>query len=345
MSQIIPGAGTVYVSSYDVYFEGHTNFTKNNGSAIHAVNGLVNFQNSSATFTSNRALQGGALALIGSSIIIVGPNRHYEFTENLAVYKGGAIYVSQNDNVDFISTEICFIQCVDENNSIISWDWNTTIIFNGNSAKDATAGHTIYATSLHPCLAIYNFSERHNDYKLEENSKVFDVRGIKFDEEASDNEPQIATDGAVLHSHRSTPIAIIPGERYKHNVTVTDDLGQAINASFWTSFKPREGELIEPKIRLASNFSTVITDNINIRGEPNQKAKLNMNLVSARQTFIQLDMKVLDCPPGFKLKDESECVCNTNAHMGMFKCDLDKFQSHLLSGYWAGYINDSHNRL
>ena len=342
-NQIIPGAGTIYVSSYNVHFEGHTNFTKNNGSALHIINGLVNFQNSSATFANNRALQGGALALIGSSIFIVGLNRHYEFIDNSAVYKGGAIYVSLIDNVDFISSEICFIQCVDDNSAIVSRDWNTNITFSGNYAKDETAGHTIYATSLHPCQAVLTLVRKEHEYKLVNTTEVFSVRGINIDERTSDNKSQIATDGAILHSNRPTPLAIIPGERYEHNVTVTDDLGQTINASFWTTFKPRkEGDIIN--LKLASHFSTVITDRINIRGKPNQKATLNMNLVSARQSFIQLDVEVLDCPPGFKLKDESKCVCNTNAHVGMFNCDLDSFQSHLISGYWTGYINDSRSK-
>ena len=343
MNQVISGAGTIYVSSYDIYFQGYTSFIKNNGSALHAVNGLVNFQNSSATFANNRALQGGALALIGSSIIIVGQNRSYEFIDNSAVYKGGAIYVSLFDNVDFISSEICFIQCVHDNNSIISWDWNNTIIFTGNYAKDATAGHTIYATSLYPCQAIYNLTATGGEHHtLVNTTEVFNRRGIIFVEGSSDNEPPIATGGAVLHSMTSTPLAIIPGERYKHNVTVTDDLDQMINASFWISFKPRETG-VPFDISLASNFSTVITDTINIRGKPRQKATLYMNLVSPRQSFTKLDMEVVDCPPGFKLKDKLECICNTNAHMGMFNCDLDRFQSHLISGYWAGYINDSRN--
>ena len=343
VDQITPGIGTIYVSSYNVHFGGHTNFTKNNGSALHVVNGLVNFQNSSATFANNRALQGGALALIGSSIIIVGPNRNYEFVENSAYYKGGAIYVSLIDNVDFVSSEICFIQCIDDNNSIISWDWNTNITFNRNYAKDESAGHTIYATSLHPCQAIYNFTtvgqEKLRKYTLVDTTEVFNKRGIKFDDGI-----QIATDGAIMHSNRPTPLAIIPGEKYEHDVTVTDDLGQTINVSFWTTFTPRkEGELIN--LTLASRFSTVITDMINIRGKPNQKATLYMNLVSARQSFIRLDVEVLDCPPGFVLSDNAECICNTKAHVGMFDCDLDSFQSHLVSGYWAGYINDSQNTL
>ena len=338
-NQVIPGAGTIYISSYNILFNGHTDFTKNKGSALYVINGLANFQNSSAIFTNNRALQGGAMALIGSSMIIVGQNRRYEFTGNSAIYKGGAIYVSQINNVDFISLGICFIQCIDDDNSIISWDWNNTIIFTGNYAKDVTAGHTIYATSLHPCQAIHNFTKAGKVfYKLAKPSEVFDRRGIKF----LDNETQIATDGAMLHNMTSRPLTIIPGERYEHNVRVTDDLDHPINASFWTVFNPRlGGESID--IKLSSNFSTVITDRINIRGQPNQTATLFMNLVSARQIYIQLDMEVVDCPPGFRLKDKSECICNTNAHVGMYDCDLDSFQSHLISGYWAGYINDSQN--
>ena len=345
LSQITNGVGTIYVSSYNIHFNGDTIFTENIGSALYVINGVVNFQNSSALFENNKALQGGALALIGSSIFIVGPNRRYEFTGNSAIYKGGAIYVSQINSMDFISSDICFIQCIDENNSIISWDWNNTIVFTGNHAKDATAGHTIYATSLHPCQSVYNLTATESAlYTLVSASEVFNERGIKFNEGCQNSEPQIATAGAVLLTNKLAinKFAIIPGERYEHNVTVIDDLNQTINASFWTVFKPtKRDEKID--ISLASYFSTVITDTINIRGKPRQKAMIYMNLVSARQTFIRLNMEVLDCPPGFKLKDESKCVCNTNAYVGMFDCDLDKFQSHLISGYWAGYIDYSRN--
>ena len=92
--QINPGAGTVYISSYHVVFNGNTNFTKNNGSALYVINGVVNFQNSGALFLNNTALQGGAIALIGSSVVIVGSQRRYEFVNNSATYKGGAICIT-----------------------------------------------------------------------------------------------------------------------------------------------------------------------------------------------------------------------------------------------------------
>ena len=116
----------------------------------------------------------------------------------------------------------------------ISYLATNTITFTGNYAKDATAGHTIYATSLHPCQAIYNLTT--SGYTLVDTTEVFNVRDIKFVKGSRiDNEPPIATDGAVLHSMMSMPLAIIPGERYKHNVMVTDDLDQTINASFGQS--------------------------------------------------------------------------------------------------------------
>ena len=42
--QIIPGTGTVYISSYHVHFNGYAHFTKNKGSALYVINGVVSFQ-------------------------------------------------------------------------------------------------------------------------------------------------------------------------------------------------------------------------------------------------------------------------------------------------------------
>ena len=48
-------------------------------------------------------------------------------------------------------------------------------------------------------------------------------------------------------------------------------------------------------------------------------------------------MQLANCPPGFKLNDNL-CTCNTEAYVGLFKCDLDNFQSHIHPGYWAGLM-------
>ena len=63
-----------------------------------------------------------------------------------------------------------------------------------------------------------------------------------------------------------------------------------------------------------------------------------MNTVSSRKIYIKLNVQLANCPPGFKLNDKLVCTCNTEAYIGLYKCDLDNFQSHIHPGYWAGLM-------
>ena len=84
--------------------------------------------------------------------------KSYNFMHNTAKFKGGAIYVSLTDNLDFISTKDCFIQYAEDQGkggAILSSDWKANVTFIGNRAKDSTAGHAIFATSLRSCQLIY----------------------------------------------------------------------------------------------------------------------------------------------------------------------------------------------
>ena len=65
---------------------------------------------SSAYFNKNTGIQGGAIALIGQSSMIVGPNRKYNFINNTAYVKGGGLYVQLDDNHDITASKSCFIQ-------------------------------------------------------------------------------------------------------------------------------------------------------------------------------------------------------------------------------------------
>ena len=328
-SQRTAGVGTVYISSYDIDFEGYNCFYNNFGSALYVIDAIIDFQKSSAHFSNNTGLQGGAVALIGSSIMILG-RKSYEFVRNVAQYKGGAIYASLIDSLQFIGSKDCFIQCMDNEGSVIlSSEWQANVTFVGNRAKDPTAGHAIYATSLHSCQLIKR--QNSNNYSLLNSSDVFTVRGFKF----FGDEAQIATDGAILQSNMSIPLTIIPGEKINHGVEVTDDLDQYINASFWATIIETNGTRLD-----STSYSTLIMDKIRVKGKPSQRLDLDLNILSPRQTYINLEVELAECPPGFELKDDSECVCSLDGYAGLFKCD-DHFQSYLLLGYWAGYIDQS----
>ena len=327
--QITAGIGTVYISTYNIKFEGYNYFDNNSGSALYVTDSIIDFEKSNACFRNNTGLQGGAVALIGSSIMIFG-RKSYEFVDNTAQYKGGAVYISLIDNLQFIGSKECFFQynINSEGPDILASEWKANVQFVGNRAKDPTAGHSIYATSLHPCQLISR--QNSSKHELLNSSDVFTERGFIFD-----NEGQIATDGAVLRSSKPPPLTVIPGEEINHQVEVTDDLGKYINASFWATItEVSNGTRLEN-----TSYSTLVNDKVRVRGKPSQSLALDLNILSPRQTYINLTVELLECPPGFELED-SECVCNLDGYVGLFKCD-DDFQSYLLLGYWAGYVDKS----
>ena len=165
------GIGTVYISSYDISFEGYNHFNNNIGSALYVIDSIIDFQKSSACFSNNTGPQGGAVALIGSSIMILG-RKSYLFINNTAQYQGGAVYVSLIDNLQFIGTKDCFFQYIDnEAHNILSHEWKANVRFDGNRAEDPTAGHSIYATSLLPCQL--TVKQNSTKYTLLHNSDIF----------------------------------------------------------------------------------------------------------------------------------------------------------------------------
>ena len=327
----IGGIGTIYTSFYDVHFEGRNIFHSNKGTPIHAVNAIVNFTKSDVSFINNRAISGGALGLIGSSIAILG-SRSYNFTNNTALYQGGAVYVSLTDSTDFISSRSCFFQYH------YRGSWNASVIFVGNKAKDETAGHAIYATSVLPCQVVEQVHENNSiKHTLVNLTEIFAVQSFIFDSNA-DLQPQIATDGAKLHRTKRSPLFIIPGQKYKHGVVITDDLGHQVKASFRVTVNTNTRHSGGIEIESTSAF---IGETIQLRGIPRQNATLFLQIVSPRQNYILLPVELLDCPPGFRINNQSaKCVCD-DVNLSITRCDLDTFCSHLLPGFWIGILNTS----
>lgn len=312
------GIGTIYSDNYDIHFQGYNRFEDNWGSAVYTTNSIVDLQNSSVNFVNNTGLQGGALALIGSSVMFVGPNNNYSFVKNTAIYEGGAIYVAMTISAEFISPGSCFIQYHGTKVSN-----NISITFKGNIAKDGTASHAIYATSIRPCQIL---NDKEKQLKVISTSILLNVKGIMFDRPAK---TQVATDGATLQSTKSTPLMIIPGEKYKHGVILKDDLGHVVpDASFKVT-------IVKPKGNIWLD-AAYIKDEIRLRGTKGSTATLDLQTTSLRKTYIRLKVELLECPPGYSFNDHDNCHCSAAAYVGLLRCE--SFHSYLLPGYWAGQM-------
>ena len=73
------GMGAVYVNEVPAIFSDHVTFTDNHGTALTAIGAQVGFSGTYALFSNNSGSTGGALALLGASSILTGPNTSMEF--------------------------------------------------------------------------------------------------------------------------------------------------------------------------------------------------------------------------------------------------------------------------
>ena len=213
---------------------------------------------------------------------------------------------------------------------VIFSNWSANVTFKENRAKDDTSGHSIYSTSLRPCQLMFHSN---GSKTLLNTSQVFTRRGFTF----ADNGTHVATEAVNLNTTARSLLEIIPGEKYSLGITATDELHHVTNTSFW-------GTIITPNnsdVKLDSSVSTLITDTITVRGRPTSgNLTLQLHMASPTQSFVNLSIKLLECPPGFVLDNITfKCVCNPDAHVGIFQCNVDTFKSYLLPGYWAGFIN------
>ena len=346
-----PGLGTVRTSHQNIHFQGHNSFEGNWGTALYVVNAIVNFENSSASFVNNTGLQGGAIALVESASMIVGP-QNYDFHNNSAYYQGGAIYVLLIDHFDIEISKSCFIQYADtacnktekddvDSSNIVCNNWKASINFTKNHVLRGKAGHTIYATSLYPCT-VFNIGTKYQpEYITVDPWKALTIYGIEIDCNSS-HMPQIATDGNEFCVYSDIPLMVIPGKEYSHGITVIDDLGQ--NAVVPFRVVTHDSNMRRQLSKDVNPDATFVEDEIQLMGSPSQTAILNLHTLSARQIYIEVNVTLVKCPPGFVIDEsnpnESKCICNEKAPVGIFKCNLEKFHSYLLPGYWVGVLED-----
>ena len=88
------GLGSLNSDGIPLEFYNENYFVENDGTALSALDALVDFKrDSSAVFYHNKGLRGGAIALLGSTILRTFLYTKLLFEENMATDKGGAIYL------------------------------------------------------------------------------------------------------------------------------------------------------------------------------------------------------------------------------------------------------------
>ena len=329
-------SGILNFHFFEVRFTVSVTFVDNTGTAIYGSDGIMSVLNSTeAYFTNNTGVQGGAVALIGSSIILTYPNTKLFFINNTAYEEGGAIYYYTRYPSLFYYSYSCFVQYF--NGTLNPKQWNVSFYFHNNTAT--ALGHSIYATTILPCArAAANSSDWRYEIPLVFTAPTFTYSGPN----RSLNIVTYIDRLDFNQANQAKSLTAAPGEVFMMNISSYDELNQTIRDVLQAQIlgHGNKGASIDPLYTYTSDGS------MKIKGIPQQTVPLKLQTTGARRVNKAVNVTLTDCPPGYILhenRSESECICSADTkdemYDGISRCNSESFRAVLSRGYWAGYIS------
>ena len=327
------GLGSLNTDEIPLAFYNENYFMENDGTALSVLGALVDFKNhSSAVFYRNKGLRGGAIALLGSTVLHVFPNTTLVFEENMATDRGGAIYFISLGIKDVVILRKCFIQYHDYR--ISPFDWETKFIFINNTSPNP--GHEIYCTTLMPCSGIFISSM----FVIAPEVTFHWNNTFTY---TNDDDDAIATDPASTHVTANT-LNFAPGQLYNLNLSITDDVGI-----------PRQTVLFarspnDSIVRVANTSTYISTNLIEVTGAQDRQFHLEFQSITTRVLSFSLNATLAKCPPGFYLPEtlpvsQSKCRCSVHDANKRYSdipyCDESSSRAFIQSQFWAGYIRNN----
>lgn len=328
------GSGTLFVRLFTIHFQGIMSFTHNHGSALYAVNSIINVMNySDVIFCENRGGYGGAINMVGLSTIRVGIDVSFNFTSNKVTVDGGAIYVYSIDKLSSHTYGLCFIEYtyLPNNETNNDDEGRATFIFEDNHA-DTTRGNAIYTSSLQPCSLL---CPSNNMSYLSSEYIIFDCIGnMSFPRENLSE--YVGTDGTLyVCNHSVNNTYYIPGKAFQLPVYMVDEVGNHLSTVLLRGMLNNSD-----RIRLKNNYT--YDYQFTLIGNPGRNASLYVETYFFSNISFKMNVNLSECSPGFVFKD-GECQCSSLKdswnYNGISTCDNKKFQAQLYIGYYAGYIS------
>ena len=305
----INGAGAFFCTQINIVFAEETNFISNNGTALYLIGSTAVFKASSqVVFDSNNGTNGGAIALLGQSLLFPQSTSTFLFTNNVARKLGGGIYFQSTSQT---IQQPCFIY----------HDYrrkNVNFTFRNNYAGSGR-GHHIYVSSFTSCNIYCNYTS------------IYDCIGY-----FTFNPPNQTSSTATLPTQFSLntrrPLKIFPGLPYTLPLVVKDLENNSVsNMSY-------EAVLENPnsQINIDPAFNYISNNTIKFLGQPEGNATLRLD-PSSTDISLLMEIVLVECPPGYVLnKNNGKCECGSMYYNGVLKCDPNP---HIRYGTWMGRCN------
>ena len=330
------GKGAFAATDFSVNFSRRIIFNDNDGSSLYLVSTIVYFESGTeASFSHNNGLDGGAISLVGLSCIQISDNSHFNFNNNSAKSKGGAIFFNSIDYHDFISSRSCFLQYYGMHKK----PENVTFVFKNNTSGTlredrsmSSEGNSIYATSIQPCYYACITADEHTHPDM---TSTFSCIG-NFSYESSNLTLEIGT--TTRHFKVGEAPSIIPGKEFKLNFHALNDYDVEIQDVYHAHMRTDNASTII----IEEAYSFIYQERMELYGKPQSKGNLSLYQDSLQGVVVSVEVEIEECPPGYVIRDYDDlptCVCSYITdiiYMGIIGCDSG-YRASLSRGYWMGY--------
>ena len=328
------GVGAVYINQVDVMFKGSLLFYNNSETGLAVAGSALDFTDSSMTFELNKGYRGGAIALLGSSYLLINDNTTMTFRSNLAKVNGGAMYIRYVE-MDNLKTHFnCFIRHTSPLLQPDQWQANFTYI--DNTDQNGQHQNSIHTTTVHPCAWAGG-----NGY-LANISKIFCWTNWKYYTDLSsvvECSEEITSEPGHVDLLANGDFPVVPGLKFFLPINVSDDYGN--NLKDVTVFRATSnGTSIGSSSYFWKGHGTLM-------GLERSEEKLTLMTLGDVVWRTELAVKLLQCPPGLDPypfnadSNSTECSCPNSLDMyrGILSCDSHSHVVTMNDQNWIGYIN------
>lgn len=332
------GIGAMYVDSIPIQFNGFNYFSHNYHTALATLGTTIKVKkNTTLTFLDNRGQYGGAMNLLGNSFLEAGHNSFFNFTENTAQVKGGAIYTQTLSKHDLITAPNCFVRYEDIH--IDPEFWNVSFHFLGNTASDED--NAIYTTTIIPCNRrdVLTRSSQSHIFCMENWVYMSTSGSLSNCTEQIQTDPEKFNTGTDSPTNNRTTVSYTGEEVHLSKAyDMSDDFNNnATSRVVFTAHLPvASGNMSKDvKVPLYISGSTLL-----VNGAPGDYL-IDLYTIHPRVVYTTVSFTLLECPFGYN-STTTKCVCPNDQALfeGIVKCSGDSYISRLaLQGQWAGVDN------
>ena len=323
------GIGAVNLYGVNVLTMQKVLFVSNIGSGLSIIFSMFKVSDDgTVAFHENKGRNGGAIAIFGTALIVVGKYSKMEFTENNADYLGGAIYHTGLGIYHLIYSRFCFIQYGQQD--------TPNFVFTNNKANNKS--NSIYASTLLPCLRDVSLGDYNENIFCRNNTFVYN-----YDQHNESCHTQITIAPSEINIDTSKPNLAIPGQypikiNYKvesntnYNITNQNPLIVAIDT---IPSQHDASSAIFPSNK-ESRFSYISNHNLYLTGKENTNVSLTLETTDPIAIRRQISVKFQKCPPGFQFNNKKHiCDCAGDYNKQLI-CDQRNFRAKLLRTSWIG---------